>query len=134
MGGSSDPGEVMGSLFADASGARIAAAAAAAAAGLTVQRPAGARIDRKSNTVTFSGSSVHLAVVASPTRAANRFEVAGLVDPTVIARAGARVPVALSTLTRPALAAWRSPPGRVVVDANDHRPGRVFRLCHLVSR
>lgn len=90
MGSSADPGEVMGSLFADAPGPRVSSAQAARLAG---QVPAGASVDRAAMRITFAGSSVAFAVVASPAAADDKFEVAGLVNPTIVVPAGARVSI-----------------------------------------
>jgi hypothetical protein len=55
MGTASDPGQVMGSLFADAPGPRVSAARATQVGS---QVPAGATLDRAANTITFTGTSV----------------------------------------------------------------------------
>jgi rusticyanin len=90
MGSSTDPGEVMGSLFADAPGPRVTSAHAAV---LAHQIPAGATVDKSSNRITFTGGSVAYKVVASPAGADDRFETAGLVNPTITVPAGTRVSV-----------------------------------------
>jgi rusticyanin len=91
MGTSSDPGRVMGSLFANAPGARVSAAQAALAGS---QVPAGATVDRAANTITFTGTSVRLTVLASPAGGPDeRFRIAGLTDPAIAVTAGARVSI-----------------------------------------
>ncbi|HVX23366.1 MAG TPA: sulfocyanin-like copper-binding protein [Acidimicrobiales bacterium] len=91
MGSSTDPGKVMGRLFADAPGPRVSPSEAAAFGN---QIPRGAVVDRSANRVTFTTSPVNMAVVASP--AANpdeTFRVAGLVNPTLVVPRGAKVTV-----------------------------------------
>ena len=91
MGGSTDPGKVMGALFADAPGARVSAAQATA---LGSQAPAGAQVSTAANTITFTTTSVRLAIVASPSGGPDEtFRVAGLVNPRIIVPAGARVTI-----------------------------------------
>ena len=91
MGTRTDPGKVMGRLWADAPGPRVSPAQAAA---LGSQVPAGARIDQAARTITFTTHSVHLAAVASPAGGPEEtFRNAGLVNPTIIVPAGARVSV-----------------------------------------
>ena len=92
MGGSTDPGKVMGRLFADAPGPRISPAEAAR---LGNAMPAGASRDRAANRLTFTTTSVRLVVLASPSMPAERFRIAGMVDPTVVVPAGAQVQVEL---------------------------------------
>jgi len=91
MGSSSDSGQVMGSLFADAPGPRVSAARAAQ---LGSQVPAGATLDRAANTITFTGTSVRLTVLASPAGGPDEtFRIAGLTDPTVNVPSGAEVSI-----------------------------------------
>ncbi|MHB1612779.1 MAG: sulfocyanin-like copper-binding protein [Actinomycetes bacterium] len=92
MGASSDPGKVMGRLFADAPGPRISPAEATRLGNAV---PAGASRDRAANRLTFTTQSVRLVVVASPSMPAERFRIAGMVDPTVVVAAGAHVHVEL---------------------------------------
>jgi rusticyanin len=93
MGGSTDPGKVMGTLFAGAPGPRVSAAQATALGG---QAPAGAQVSRTANTVTFTTATVRLAIIASPSGGPDdTFRVAGLVNPTIIVPAGARVTIQL---------------------------------------
>ena len=93
MGGSTDPGQVMGRLFAGAPGPRVSAAQAAALGG---QVPAGAQVSEAANTVTFTAATVRLAMVAGPVGAPDEtFRVAGLVNPRVVVPAGARVTIQL---------------------------------------
>ena len=57
MGTKSDPGKVMGALFANAPGPRVSPAEAAS---LGRQAPSGTTVDRASNRVTFTSRSVRL--------------------------------------------------------------------------
>jgi plastocyanin len=91
MGTSSDPGQVMGSLFANAPGPRVSAAQAARLGG---QIPAGATLDHIANTITFTGTSVRLTVLASPSGGPDEtFHIAGLTDPAITVPAGAQVSI-----------------------------------------
>src|SRR5580693_8476824 len=91
MGTSRDPGKIMGALFANAPGTRISAAQAAR---LGRQLPAGATVSSAGHRITFSGMSVRLVVLASPTGGPDEtFRIAGLVDPVVVVKAGARVSI-----------------------------------------
>ena len=94
MGGSAgtDPGTVMGTLFASAPGPRVSAAQAQR---LGAQVPAGASIDRAARTVTFTTANVNLVVLASPSMPAESFRIAGMTDPAVSVPAGARVTIEL---------------------------------------
>src|SRR6516162_596612 len=93
MGGSTDPGKVMGTLFANAPGPRVSAAQATA---LGSQAPAGAEVSTAANTITFTAMTVRLAIVASPPGGPDEtFRVAGLVNPNIIVPAGARVTIQL---------------------------------------
>jgi rusticyanin len=94
MGGSAgtDPGTVMGTLFANAPGPRVSAADARR---LGAQVPAGASIDKAARTITFTTTSVHLTVLASPSMPAESFRIAGMTNPTVSVPAGARVTIEL---------------------------------------
>jgi rusticyanin len=91
MGGGTDPGKVMGTLFANAPGPRVTAAQATA---LASQAPAGAQVAVAANTITFTTTTVRLAIVASPPGGRDEtFRVAGLVNPDIIVSAGARVTI-----------------------------------------
>jgi rusticyanin len=93
MGGGTDPGKVMGSLFANAPGPRVSAAQATA---LGSQAPAGAQVSKAANTITFTTTTVRLAIVASPSGGPDEtFQAAGLVNPQIIVPAGARVTIQL---------------------------------------
>ena len=81
------PGRYVGWLFSGAPGPRVSEAAEKRISG---QVPAGATVDAAAGTVSFSGAAVRLDAVALPT---HRFVLAGLPDPTVVVRAGARVSV-----------------------------------------
>jgi rusticyanin len=91
MGTGTDPGQVMGRLWASAPGPRVSPAQAAA---LGSQVPAGARVDRAARTITFTTSSVRLAAVASPAGGPDEtFRIAGMVNPSVTVPAGATVSI-----------------------------------------
>jgi rusticyanin len=92
MGGSSDPGRVMGTLFANAPGPRVSAAQATA---LGTQVPTGAQVSRAANTITFTTANVTLAVLASPSMPAESFRIAGMTNPTISVPAGAHVTIEL---------------------------------------
>jgi rusticyanin len=91
MGASTDPGTIMGRLWADAPGPRVSAAQAAA---LGNQVPAGARVDRAANAITFSTTTVRLTVLASPSGGPDEtFRAAGLTNPQIAVPAGAQVSI-----------------------------------------
>ena len=91
MGTGTDPGQVMGQLWASAPGPRVSPGQAAQ---LGSQVPAGARIDPASRTITFTTGSVHLTALASPAGGPDEtFRIAGLVNPAVIVPAGAQVAI-----------------------------------------
>ena len=93
MGANTDPGQVMGRLFADAPGPRVSSEQATA---LGSQVPAGASVDRAANRVTFTATSVSFTVVASPAGGPDEtFRIAGLVNPTVVVHHGAHVSIQL---------------------------------------
>ena len=92
MAASTDPGTVMGRLFAGAPGPRISPAQAAA---LGSQVPAGASIDRAARAITFTTTKVKFAVLASPSMLAESFRVAGMTNPSIIVPAGAHVSIEL---------------------------------------
>jgi rusticyanin len=93
MMGGSDPGKVMGSLFAGAPGPRVTAAQATA---LGSQAPAGAQVSKPANAITFTTTTVRLAIIASPVGGPDEtFRAAGLVNPRVIVPVGARVTIEL---------------------------------------
>ena len=92
MGAGGDPGTVMGRLFADAPGPRVSPAAAAR---LGDAVPAGAVADRVANRLVISTKSVDLVALASPSMPAERFRIAGMVNPTVVVPAGAKVNIEL---------------------------------------
>ena len=89
MGTNTDPGEVMGALFANAPGPRISPSEATKFGN---QTPSGATVDAKSHRITFSGSTVHLVVLASPPGGPDEtFRASGMVNPTIVVRKGAHV-------------------------------------------
>jgi len=91
MGTSADMGQFMGRLWAAAPGPRVSPQQAASSGD---QVPAGARADRASRTLTITAGSVHLVAVASPAGGPDEtFRIAGLVNPTIIVPAGARVSI-----------------------------------------
>jgi uncharacterized cupredoxin-like copper-binding protein len=91
MGTSGDPGQVMGSLFANAPGARVSAVQATR---LGSQIPADATLDRAANGIIFTGTSVRLTVVASPAGGpGDTFRIAGLTDPAITVATGAQVSI-----------------------------------------
>ena len=80
-------GRYVGWLFAGAPGPRMSEAEEER---ISRQVPAGAIVDAAAGTVSFNGGAVRLDAVALPT---HRFALAGLSDPTIVVRAGARVRV-----------------------------------------
>ena len=93
MGTSTDMGQVMGRLFANAPGPRVSPSEAAA---LGNQVPAGARVDKGANRITFAGSPLQLTVVASPPGNPDEtFRAAGLVNPTIVVPREAQVTMTL---------------------------------------
>jgi plastocyanin len=93
MGTGTDPGKIMGRLWADAPGPRVSPSAAAR---LGSQIPADAHADRTANTLTFTGSTVRLAVLASPQGGRDEtFRIAGMTNPEIVLRAGAQVSIQL---------------------------------------
>lgn len=92
MMGDSDPGAVMGWLFADAPGPRVSAGRSVQ---LGSQVPAGATIDTAADRVVFHSGDVSLVVAAVPSVSDGEYQVAGLVDPTLVVPVGARVSIEL---------------------------------------
>ena len=88
-----DPGKIMGGLWANAPGPRVSAAQAAA---LGSQAPAGARVSNAAGTITFTTTTVRLTILASPAGGPDEsFRAAGLINPRVIVPAGAHVAINL---------------------------------------
>jgi rusticyanin len=86
-----DPGQVMGRLWANAPGPRVSPAQAAT---LGSQVPASARVNRAARTITFTTSSVYLTALASPAGGPDEtFRIAGMINPTVTVPAGAKVSI-----------------------------------------
>jgi len=84
-----DPGKIMGSLWANAPGPRVSSEQASTLGG---QVPAGARIDRTANTITFTTTTVRLSIVASPSGGPDEtFRIAGMTNPGIVVPAGAQV-------------------------------------------
>jgi rusticyanin len=93
LGSSTDPGQVMGRMFADAPGPRVSPAQATT---LGNQVSAGASVDRAANRITFAGTSIDFAVVASPAGVPDEtFRIAGLINPTIVVPPGAHVSLQL---------------------------------------
>ena len=92
MGGETDPGTVMGGLFANAPGPRVSPTGATRLGDVA---PAGATADHAANRLTFSTTSVHLVVLASPTMPNENYRIAGMTDPTVVVPKGAHVSIGL---------------------------------------
>ena len=91
MSGTTDPGKIMGKLWATAPGPRVSAAQAIR---LGSQVPAGASINRAANTVTFTAASLHLTAVASPAGGPDEtFRIAGLTNPTLVVPTGSRISI-----------------------------------------
>jgi rusticyanin len=91
MGTSTDPGKLMGRLWANAPGPRVTSAQAVQAGN---QIPAGTRINTAARTMTFTTGSVHLAAVASPAGGPDEtFRIAGMVNPKITVPAGAQVSI-----------------------------------------
>jgi FtsP/CotA-like multicopper oxidase with cupredoxin domain len=91
MGTSHDPGQIMGTLFANAPGPQVTPAEAAR---LGSQIPGGATVSQAQHKITFSGSSVRLTIVASPSGGPDEtFRVAGMVNPAIAVTPGARVSI-----------------------------------------
>ena len=91
MGTSHDPGKIMGALFANAPGTRVNPAQAAR---LGRQIPVGATVSSARHRITFSATSVRLVVLASPAGGPDEtFRIAGMVNPVVVVKAGARVSI-----------------------------------------
>ena len=89
--GGGDPGSVMGAVLARAPGPTLSHAAIDK---LAVQVPANSIVNSRANTITFRGTSVSFAAVASgPGAGMFAFEIAGLKNPTVVVPRGAKVKV-----------------------------------------
>ena len=91
MGPASDAGKVMGTLFANAPGARVSPARAAR---LSSQVPAGATASRAQHRITFSGTTARLTVLTSPAGGPDEtFRIAGMANPAVAVNVGAHVSI-----------------------------------------
>jgi rusticyanin len=91
MGTSTDAGQVMGRLFANAPGPR---AGATEATRLGNEVPTGATVDRSHDRISFSGTTDHLVVLASSSGSPGEtFRIAGMVNPTITVKSGARVSI-----------------------------------------
>ena len=90
-GSGTDPGQIMGRLWADAPGPRVSADQAAA---LGRRVPAGAQVSQADGTITFTTATVRLTILASPSGGPDEtFRAAGLVNPRIVVPAGARVTI-----------------------------------------
>ena len=88
-----DPGKIMGDLWANAPGPRVSAAQATT---LGSQVPAGAQVSKAANTITFTTMTVRLTILASPAGGPDEtFRAAGLVNPRIIVPARAQVTIQL---------------------------------------
>ena len=92
MGSGTDPGAVMGQLFADAPGPRVSPSEAIR---LGSEVPAGASVDKIANRITFSGQKANLVVLASPSMPDESFYAAGMTNPTLVVPTGATVSIEL---------------------------------------
>jgi rusticyanin len=93
MGASNDAGKIMGRLFADAPGPRVSAAAASR---LGNEVPVGAAVATANHRLTFSGLTARVVVLASPAGGPDEtFRVAGMVNPTIVVKAGTDVSIEL---------------------------------------
>jgi rusticyanin len=91
MGTRTDPGKVMGRLFANAAGPRVSRAEATR---LGNEVPNGAAVNATHHRITFSGKTAHLVVLGSPSGGPEMtFRIAGLVNPTIEVQKGARVSI-----------------------------------------
>jgi rusticyanin len=91
MGANTDAGEVIGRLFAKAPGARVSSTKAAR---LGNEVPTGATVGRSHARITFSGTSDHFVVLASPSGGPDKtFRISGMVNPTIDVRSGARISI-----------------------------------------
>jgi hypothetical protein len=87
----------MGRLFANAPGPR---AGATEATRLGNEVPTGATVDRSRDRITFSGTTDHLVAVASSSGSPGEtFRIAGMVNPTITVKSGARVSIEVATVT-----------------------------------
>jgi rusticyanin len=86
-----DPGKVMGRLFANAPGPRLSAAVAKQ---LGSAVPWGARVYRGANSLSFSRNSATFVALASPPGGPDEtYRIAGMVNPTVTVKSGTRVTI-----------------------------------------
>jgi rusticyanin len=93
MGTNTNAGEVMGQLFANAPGPRVKLTEATR---LGNQVPPGATVDRSNDQISFSSSVDDLVVLANPSGGAHEtFRIAGLVNPRITVKSGARVSIEL---------------------------------------
>lgn len=83
----------MGRLFANAPGPRVSSTEATR---LGTDVPTGAIVDRSHHRITLLGTTDHLVVLAGPSGNSDEtFRIAGLVNPTITVRSGARISIEL---------------------------------------
>ncbi len=93
MGSNTDVGQVMGRLFANEPGPRVASAEATVSGN---DLPVGATIDRAASQIVFRTMNINLSVLASPANGPEEtFRAAGMVNPTVVVPHGAKVTIEL---------------------------------------
>lgn len=91
MGSAGDPGTAMGSAFANAPGPRVSMSDATRLANTV---PAGAQVNKSGNSIVFTTKAVNLAIVASMSGSADdKFQVAGLVNPSITVPRGSKVTI-----------------------------------------
>jgi rusticyanin len=91
LGTSTNPGQVMGKLFANAPGSRVSPTQAAR---LGDETPSGGTVNAARTVVSFVGTTVHVVMLASPSgRPNDSFRVAGLINPTISVKVGSRVSI-----------------------------------------
>lgn len=91
MGTTTDPGKLMGRLWATAPGPRVSPHSAARYA---AQVPVAAHADQAARTITFTTRTVRMVVVASPAGGPDEtFRIAGMVNPKIVIPVGAHVTI-----------------------------------------
>ncbi|HEY5990261.1 MAG TPA: sulfocyanin-like copper-binding protein [Streptosporangiaceae bacterium] len=91
MGAGSDPGKIMGRLWANAPGPRVTPGKATQ---LGNQVPAGAQVNQAKDAITFAATTAHLVVVASPAGGPDEtFRIAGMTNPAITVPVGSRISI-----------------------------------------
>jgi rusticyanin len=91
MGTDTNPGKVMGELFANAPGPRVSPSEATK---LGEEDPTGGTVDIRTKRISFSGSTAKLVAVASPPGSPDdTFRISGLADPTISVKTGTQVSI-----------------------------------------